>query len=287
MADLNQIQTSITGGATTLTNLLNLAPGPTAVAGFIAEGVFKAIKLGVAIHRAAQQASADLKVKIQAQSILRFPIVVDLTLLEFQSFYGNTSNFIAFPAFEQFTQEISEFNRTGGNPSAETARILRAAKDLVPALQNDPDLSHHPELAGIFSLSMDDPLRDKPARDLVLSYVKLFPDASLTAQGHTDRLSDFWKDQLAISLGAIDRAQLDAQVALNSAIRTLVTDAIFDAQTGLLPSSLTLAKDLKKASLDEDIAKLTQQQQSATSQADKDKLQAKIDKLTAFKTRIG
>src|SRR5437867_3504767 len=115
MADLNQIQTSITSGATTLSNLLNLAPGPSAIAGFIAEGVFKAIKLGVAIHNAAKQASANLQAKIQAQSVLRSAIVVDLGLLEFQSFYGNTSNFVAFPAFEQFTPEILEFNQTGGN----------------------------------------------------------------------------------------------------------------------------------------------------------------------------
>lgn len=287
MADLNQIQTSITGGATTLTNLLNLAPGPTAIAGFIADGVFKAIKLGVAIRSASAKASADLKAKIQAQSILRSPIVVDLSLLQFQSFYGIKSNFIAFPAFDQFTPEILEFNRTGGNPSPETLRTLMAAKDFVPALQNDPELSQHPEIAGIFSISMGDPLRDRPVRDLVLAYVALFPDALMTAQQHADRLSDFWKDQLVISLGAIDRAQLDAQAALNSAIRTLVTNAIFDTQTGLLPSSLDLAKKLKKAGIDAEIAKLTQQKQAASAQSDKDKLQAQIDKLTAFKTRIG
>jgi hypothetical protein len=283
---LSQIQTSITSGATTLTNLLNLAPGPTAVAGFIADGVFKAIKLGIAIRKAAQRANADLKTKIQAQSILRTPIVVNLSLLELQSFYGNTANFVAFPAFAQFEREILEFRNTGGNPSPDTFSVLTAAKALVPALQNDPDLSHNPELADIFSISME-PFRDKPIRDVVLSSVKLFSAGELTTREHADRLSNFWKDQLVISLGAIDRAQLDAQATLDAAVRTLVTNAIFDPQTGMLASSLDLVKKLKKASIDEQIADLTRKKEAATAQADKDKLQSHIDELTAFEKRLG
>ncbi len=281
---LDTAASAITKGVGAITSLLNLAPGPTAVAGFVAEGIFKAIKLGVAIRAAQRAASARLDATIRAMDVLRTPIVVDLTNLELQSFYLNDANLDAFPGFSEFAPELQEFKNTGGNPKLETKRVLIAAKGIVPALQDDPDLSDHPELQSIFSIGLD-PLKQS-GRQLVMAYLVLFPDGQMPYQRHYDRLGDFWKNQLTIALGDIDQSVLDAQAGLDSAIRDLVINAIFDAQGGLLTSSLDLAKQLKRSSIDERIAALTKQKAKATDDAAKAKIQADIDKLTAFKTRL-
>lgn len=275
---------SITGGVRSLTKLLNLAPGPTAVAGFVADGIFKAIKLGVAIRAQQKAANAALDAKIRAQSVLRTPIVVDLTPLELRTFYMNPVNLIAFPGFREFAAELGEFQETGGNPSVATQRVLLAAKSIVPALQIDPELNDHPDLASLFTLSMN-PVKP-PAREFVLAYLALFPEDQLPYSAQYDRLSEYWKLQLGISLGAIDQATLNAQADLNTAVKGLVTNAIFDTTAGLLPASLALAKTLKKAAIDDEIAALNTKLAATTDAAAKAAIQASITKLTAWKGQL-
>jgi hypothetical protein len=279
---LTRIENTIKSGTTTLTNLLNLAPGPTAIAGFIAEGVFKAIRLGIAIRQAQRAASAALEQKIRAQSILRQPVVVDLSELSFRSFYRNPINRLVFPAFEQhFSKELDEFDQTGGNPSARAVQILQAAKELVPIFANDPELRRHSDLAAIFEISLIPEVRN--TRSVVLEYVTLFPERDLTYREHYERLKDFWKDKLEIENANIDRLQLEAQQELDNAVKELVNKAIFDETGGFVASSLGLAKKLKRISVEEEIAELTELKKTALN---KDEIQKRIDELTKLKERL-
>ena len=281
---LAQAQTTITKGVSTITSLLNLAPGPTAVAGFVAEGIFKAIQLGVSIHKAQQAANASLDLKVRCMDLVRLPVSVNLDQLELQSFYENQMNLAAFPAFKQFSSELKEYSDTGGNPSPKTLRILAAAMDLVPVLQDDPELVDHPDMAGLFGIGLD-PTRAS-IHELVLAYVELFPQGALPYRAHYDRLGDFWKSQLTISLGEIDQAQIAAQTSLNQAIRTLVSNAILDPTSGALATGLAFAKNLKSLAVTDQITDLTAKKAKAKTDAEKAAIQADIDALTKFKTRL-
>ena len=81
-----------------------------------AEGVFKAIRLGRAIMAAQQQAKKTLETRIRARSILRTPIVVDLSDLALLNFYRNPLRSDSLPAIKRFSQEIDEYlqNPVGG-----------------------------------------------------------------------------------------------------------------------------------------------------------------------------
>ncbi|MDW8356286.1 MAG: hypothetical protein RMK57_17460, partial [Bryobacterales bacterium] len=94
---LGQFDATLRGAASKLTNLFNLAPGPTAVLGFLAEGVFKGIRLGIEIRRKQNELNAALDQRIRARSFIRTPIVVNLTETDFRNFYDNKANLAAFP----------------------------------------------------------------------------------------------------------------------------------------------------------------------------------------------
>lgn len=240
---LGQIESTITSAGKTLTDVFNIAPGPTAVAGFLAEGVFKAIRLGIAIKKAQDQTNAQLEASIRAQSILRTPIPVDLSEMDVRSFYKGRKHVNPFAVIgQQFKQEVDEFLQTGGNPSPRTFQVLKAARALVPRVHRnlkfeDQDLQ---EVLGVW-LRPDSP----DFRSMVFEYLRLFPEADLSYREHYDRMADFWKDKLEIELKNITAAQIEAQTALDNQVRTLIKDVIF-SEAGFAAKSLDLLKELKK-----------------------------------------
>ena len=251
--------------------------------GFVAEGIFKAVRLGIAIKKAQEQANAELDAKIRAQSILRTPIVVDLSELDVRSFYEGGKHTNPFAVIgEQFDEEIKEFFDTGGNPSPHTFQILKAARQLVPQVHRtlrfeDEDLQ---QLLGIW-LNPGNP----DFRAMVLEYLHLFPDAELPYRDHYERMGNFWKDKLEIALKGITRAQIEAQAEIDARVHTLVTSAIF-GESGFGAKVLDLSKKLKKASIDQEIARLEEEKKTSPQQQ-KDGIDAKIDALKKHKARIG
>lgn len=271
---LSQVESTIKGGVNNLTALLNVPASPTAAIGFVAEGIFKAIRLGRDIKAAQDKANAALEDKIRAQSILRTPIVVDLSPLELRTFYKDPITRMAFPALKQFQKELDEFDQSGGNPSAETLEVLKAAKALVPILKGDPTLKQHPDLKQLFTIGLNPDQSN--VRELVLEYMRLFPDGELPYSDHYSRMESFWKDKLQLELQGLQQAQIDAQQALDQAVSGLVKSAILDPQQGLAAQALGLAKKLKLNAIDAEIAKL-----QAANPSD-----PKIQALQDWKTRI-
>jgi len=278
---LAQAEKTIKGAATVLTNLFNVAAGPTALVGFLAEGVFKGIRLGISIHGAQQQANAALNARIRARSILRMPIVVNLGDVLVRQFYSSGQHRTIFPEIGQaFKREVTEFFSTDENPSAQTFRILGVACDLIPKMRAalkfpERDLQ---ELLGVWLI----PGRPN-YRKVVLEYVRLFPEDEMTYKDHYNRLSDFWKDELELELTEIKRAQIEAQRELDQKVRKLVKDAILGDQ-GFANEVLGLAKDLKKISVEEKIDGLKKAKPTSPQPGD---VQAEIDALTAYLGRLG
>ncbi len=137
---LAQFESTVTSSATKIASLANLAAGPTAVVGFLAEGVFKGIRLGMAINAKAKEINAKLDSTIRARSFIRTPIVLDLGEVDFRNFYENKANIAAFPVLSEMAREIAEFDNTGGLVLPATKAKLQAA--LVPI--NDRSLSGLP-----------------------------------------------------------------------------------------------------------------------------------------------
>ena len=282
---LSQFESTVTGSATKIADLVNLAAGPTAVMGFLAEGVFKGIRLGMAIRAKAKEINAQLDSTIRARSIVRTPIVVDLSEVDFRNFFENAANRAAFPVLNEMGPEIAEFNNTGGLVSEPTRQKLEAVRALAEPLTNDPDLNdpNNAELREMFGIGLD-PTR-QTFRTLVEEYLKLYPGGDVTVGGYYDIAADFWRDKLELEVDAINAAQLAAQQELNQAVRQLVRDA-FLGDEGFASKALGLATDLKKISIDNQIAELQEKLASAPDD-DKPAIEAQIAKLNDWKTRLG
>ena len=282
---LTQFENIVTGSATKIANLVNLAPGPTAVLGFLAEGVFKGIRLGMAIRSKAREINAKFDRTIRARSFIRTPIVVDLGEVDFRNFYENKANIAAFPVLSEMAAEIAEFEDSGGLVSAITKSKLQAARALAEPLTNDPALtrSDNAELRKMFAIGLD-PTR-RTFRTLVTEYVKLYPDVVVTVGGYFDIASDFWRDKLELEIASITKAELDAQEELNHAVSQLIRDA-FLGEEGFASKALGLATHLKIISIDEQIEELQTKLANAAEDKKAD-IQAKIDKLDAWKARLG
>jgi hypothetical protein len=281
---LTQFQNTAVASATKIANLINPAAGPTAVLGFVAEGVFKGIRLGMAIHAKAKELNAKLDSTIRARSFVRTPIVVDLSELDFRNFYENPVNLAAFPVLSEMSTEIAEFNNTGGLVSPATRAKLEAARALVEPLTNDPDLNQpkNAELRKMFAIGLD-PTK-QTFHTMVEEYVRLFPDRELTVGTYRDIAADFWRDKVQLEVTAINKAQLEAQQELNRAVRQLFQDAFLGDQ-GFISKALGLATNLKKLAIDEQIAELQRNLANAPDDQ-KAEIQAQIDKLNAWKTRL-
>ena len=282
---LSQFESTVTGSATKIADLVNLAAGPTAVMGFLAEGVFKGIRLGMAIRAKAKEINAQLDSTIRARSIVRTPIVVDLSEVDFRNFFENAANRAAFPVLNEMGPEIAEFNNTGGLVSEPTRQKLEAVRALAEPLTNDPDLNdpNNAELREMFGIGLD-PTR-QTFRTLVEEYLNLYPGGDVTVGGYYDIAADFWRDKLELEVDAINAAQLAAQQELNQAVRQLVQDA-FLGDEGFASKALSLATDLKKISIDNQIAELQEKLASAPDD-DKPAIEAQIAKLNDWKTRLG
>ena len=283
--NLTQLEGTVTGAATKIGNLVNLATGPTAVVSFVTEGVFKGVRLALDIRRKAREISAQLADSLRARSILRSPIVVDLSQTEFLNFYQNEVNLAAFPVLDEMGPELDEFDATGGLPSEETKAKLKAARFLAPAITNDPELTqpNRQELREMFANRIG--AGEQNFRRMVEEYVKLYPEGELTFDGYLNIAEDFWKDRLAIELTAVEKARLDAEVKLKTAVRELVRGA-FLGDDGFALKTLGLVKDLRKSSIDKEITTL-QLELADASADDKTKIQKRIDDLTAMKGRLG
>ena len=282
---LTQFENTVTGSATKIANLVNLAPGPTAVLGFLAEGVFKGIRLGMAIRSKAREINAKFDRTIRARSFIRTPIVVDLGEVDFRNFYENKANIAAFPVLSEMAAEIAEFEDSGGLVSAITKSQLQAARALAEPLTNDPALtqSDNAELRKMFAIGLD-PTR-RTFRTLVNEYVKLYPDVDVTVGGYFDIASDFWRDKLELEIASITKAELDAQEELNHAVSQLIRDA-FLGDEGFASEALGLATNLKIISIDKQIEDLQARLINAPEDQKAD-IQAKINKLNAWKARLG
>jgi hypothetical protein len=287
MADdaLTQFENTITGSATKIASLANLAAGPTAVLGFLAEGVFKGIRLGIAIRAKAREINAELDNTIRARSLVRTPIVVDLDEVNFRNFYENRANIAAFPVLREMAAEISEFELSGGLVSSATKAKLQAARALAESLTNDPTLDSpdNVELRNMFAIGLDPTKRT--FRTLVEEYVKLYPDIALTIRGYFDIAADFWRDKLELEIDSITNAELEAQEALNAAVSQLIRGA-FLGEEGFASKALDLATNLKKISIDKQIEQLQAKLTNAPENKKAD-IQAQIDKLNAWKARLG
>jgi hypothetical protein len=283
---LAQFENTVTGSATKIASLVNLAAGPTAVVGFLAEGIFKGIRLGMAIRSRAREINAKLDSTIRARSFVRTPIVVDLGEVDFRNFYDNKAvNIAAFPVLAEMGTEIAEFENTGGLVSAATKARLQAARALAEPLTNDPALNRpdNAELKKMFAIGLDPTKRT--FRTLVEEYVKLYPDVDVTVGNYFDIAADFWRDKLQLEIAAIATAQLESQKELNQAVRQLIRDA-FLGDEGFATKALGLATNLKKISIDKQIEEL--QKKLATAPDDKRAdIQGQIDKLTEWKERLG
>jgi hypothetical protein len=240
MANQINVEGTVKKAASQISSLIGLGTSATNVVGILADGVFKAVQLGRQIRAAQQKANADLEAKIRAAGILSTPIVVDLGLLELITFYERTRNFEAFPALNEFKQEADELNSRKASP--ETQALLKAAKVLVPILQDDPKLEGHPELAKIFDTASQ--TNSPNVRQLVQEYMRLFPEGELSYREHYTRLEGFWKDKLELELGNISRAQLEAQPALDQQVSELIKTAIFGDRS-FADQALNLVKNLK------------------------------------------
>jgi len=282
---LTQFESTVTGSATRIANLANLGAAPTAVLGFLAEGVFKGIRLGLAIRSKATEINAKLDSTIRARSFVRVPIVVDLGEVDFSNFYENKANIAAFPVLNEMSIEIAEFDSTGGLVSPATRVKLQAARALAEPLTDDPQLIRpgNAELRKMFSIGLD-PTK-QTFRTLVQEYVKLYPDMELTVGRYFEIAADFWRDKLEFEIAAINNAQLEAQQELNQAVRQLIRGA-FLGDEGFASKALDLSTKLKKISIENQIKEL--QGKLADAPADKQAdIQSQIDKLSAWKERLG
>ena len=216
---------------------------------------------------------------------MRTPIVVDLSEVDFRNFFENAANRAAFPVLNEMGPEIAEFNNTGGLVSEPTRQKLEAVRALAEPLTNDPDLNdpNNAELREMFGIGLD-PTR-QTFRTLVEEYLKLYPGGDVTVGGYYDIAADFWRDKLELEVDAINAAQLAAQQELNQAVRQLVRDA-FLGDEGFASKALGLATDLKKISIDNQIAELQEKLASAPDD-DKPAIEAQIAKLNDWKTRLG
>jgi hypothetical protein len=281
---LAQLEGTLRGAASKLGGLFNLAPGPTAVLGFLAEGVFKGVRLGLEIRRRQNELNAALDQRIRARSFVRTPIVVNLAETDFRNFYDNKANVAAFPVLAELAEEIAEYDRTGGLVSKATRARLELARLLAPALASDPELVRpdHAAFRDMFLIGLD-PTR-RTFRILLDEYLRLYPDSELTVGAYFDLAADFWKDKLALELQAISRAQIEAQAELDQSVRSLVRGAFLGDEGGAA-KILGLVKDLKKQSIDSRIKTLQDKLASAPGD-ERAALQKQIEDLTKWKTRL-
>ncbi len=281
---LAQLEGTLRGAASRLGGLFNLGAGPTAVLGFLAEGVFKGVRLGLEIRRRQAELNAALDQRIRARSLVRTPIAIDLAETEFRNFYDNKANLAAFPVLAELAEEIAEYDRTGGLVSKATRARLELARVLAPALTSDPELvrSDHAGLRDMFLIGLD-PTR-RTFRGLIEEFLRLYPDSELTVGAYFDLAADFWKDKLALEIQAISRAQIETQAELDDSVRSLVRGAFLGDEGGAA-RILGLVKELKKQSIDARIKGL--QDELGNAPADqRAALQKQIEDLTKWKARL-
>ncbi len=281
---LAQLEGTLRGAASRLGGLFNLGAGPTAVLGFLAEGVFKGVRLGLEIRRRQAELNAALDQRIRARSLVRTPIAIDLAETEFRNFFDNKANLAAFPVLAELAEEIAEYDRTGGLVSKATRARLELARVLAPALTSDPELvrSDHAGLRDMFLIGLD-PTR-RTFRGLIEEFLRLYPDSELTVGAYFDLAADFWKDKLALEIQAISRAQIETQAELDDSVRSLVRGAFLGDEGGAA-KILGLVKELKKQSIDARIKGL--QDELGNAPADqRAALQKQIEDLTKWKARL-
>lgn len=281
---LAQLEGTLRGAASRLGGLFNLGAGPTAVLGFLAEGVFKGVRLGLEIRRRQAELNAALDQRIRARSLVRTPIAIDLAETEFRNFYDNKANLAAFPVLAELAEEIAEYDRTGGLVSKATRARLELARVLAPALTSDPELvrSDHAGLRDMFLIGLD-PTR-RTFRGLIEEFLRLYPDSELTVGAYFDLAADFWKDKLALEIQAISRTQIETQAELDHSVRSLVRGAFLGDEGGAA-KILGLVKELKKQSIDARIKGL--QDKLGNAPADqRAALQKQIEDLTKWKARL-
>ncbi|HXG35034.1 MAG TPA: hypothetical protein VNJ11_16835 [Bryobacteraceae bacterium] len=281
---LAQLEGTLRGAASRLGGLFNLGAGPTAVLGFLAEGVFKGVRLGLEIRRRQAELNAALDQRIRARSLVRTPIAINLAETEFRNFYDNKANVAAFAVLAELAEEIAEYDRTGGLVSKATRARLELARVLAPALTSDPELvrSDHAGLRDMFLIGLD-PTR-RTLRGLIEEFLRLYPDSELTVGAYFDLAADFWKDKLALEIQAISRAQIEAQAELDQSVRSLVRGAFLGDEGGAA-KILGLVKELKKQSIDARIKGL--QDKLGNAPADqRAALQKQIEDLTKWKARL-
>lgn len=282
---LDPIQTSIKGAATTIAAIAGVGVGPTAIVEILADAVFRGIRLGRAIRAEQQRASADLSAIIKARGILRTPIIVDLTPLQVRSFYRNDANLNIFtPLRTQFSPELDEFNESGGSVTAKTFDILEAAMQLVPQVHVDLRFDDG-ELDALLGIWLNPAKPD--FRGMVKDYLTLCPRPGFTYASHYERMKDFWQDRIVQEIASINRAELQAQIALEQKVGELIRGAIFGTDS-FASDALKAAKELKKTEIDEQIAALNRESALSTTTTErKAEITKAIAALTQWKTRIG
>lgn len=282
---LGQLEGTLRGAASKLGALFHLGAGPSTVLGFLAEGVFKGVRLGLEIRRRQNELNAALDQRIRARSFVRTPIAVNLAETDFRNFYDNKANLAAFPLLAELAEEIGEYDRTGGLISKAARARLELARVLAPVLTSDPELvrSDHAGLRDMFLIGLD-PTR-RTFRVLIEEFLRLYPDSDLTVAAYFDLAADFWKDKLALEIQAISRAQIEAQAELDQSVRNLVRGAVLGDEGGVA-KILGLVKELKKQCIDSRVKTLQDQLANAPGE-ERAAIQKQIEDLAKWKTRLG
>jgi len=228
---LTQFESTVTGSATRIANLANLGAAPTAVLGFLAEGVFKGIRLGLAIRSKATEINAKLDSTIRARSFVRVPIVVDLGEVDFSNFYENKANIAAFPVLNEMSIEIAEFDSTGGLVSPATRVKLQAARALAEPLTDDPQLIRpgNAELRKMFAIAAINNAQLEAQQELNQAVRQLIRGAFLGDEGFASKALDLSTKLKKISIenqikelqGKLADAPADKQADIQSQIDKL------------------------------------------------------------------
>lgn len=279
---LSLVENTVSQGAGALSNLLNVGIGPAAITGFIAEGIFKGIRLGRAIKRARRQRNETLDTRVRARGVLRTPIVLDLSDLDFLSFYIDPVTLLAFPALEQFKNDIAVLRDKRAAAPDDVKRRLKAARQLVLLLKDDPDLSKpdHQDLRAIFEVSFTPEAPDLVR--IVNEYAELFPEEEMTYREHYARMREYWKDQIVLEVRAIQKTQIEEQEELSRQVSGLVTDSI-SGNESFAGKALGLAANLKVNSLDKRIEELTEAKDTSD---DPVAIDTRITHLKAHRERL-
>lgn len=282
---LKSVQDTVVGGLTKSLTLAGVSGVPLLVGGFVAEAVFRVVRLCARIREKQHELEKKMEEAVRDRDIVRQPIYEDIDQAAAWVFFQPAGAAARdFPEiYEQLRPEIEEVVNKPLNARPEARRALLFAYRFLTRVYEQNRFVENPVLDELFGAWIDPgaPQYGHIAREAA----RLFPDDGMLTPGHLmEAAEDYFLSKLKSEIGELHEIEENAQKEMAKAFKELILGALVGDE-GAVARTLKFAKDVRLEKLGEQIDKLKEELKTAD-KSRKDWIEQRIKELESLQERI-